>query len=146
MMRQFIIPFSSHSIYSTQTLLTAVALPSLFFLVAAFPSHKGIYDSVELSSSEMQSGKRMSPFISYQPWSYMKRAPTAPIIRFGKRSNWEELIERENKEKINEENNLQQKRSFNSAPLIRFGRRLNNAPLIRFGRSWKGNEEEKYNE
>jgi hypothetical protein len=37
----------------------------------------------------------MSPYVSYQPWSYMKRAPTAPIIRFGKRSSesaaeWEE--------------------------------------------------------
>uniref|UniRef100_A0A915NWQ4 Uncharacterized protein n=2 Tax=Meloidogyne TaxID=189290 RepID=A0A915NWQ4_9BILA len=135
-----------HYIYSTQTLLTALALHSLLFIVAAaLPPHKGIYDSTELTSSEMQSGKRMSPFISYQPWSYMKRAPTAPIIRFGKRSSWEELIERLNKE--NEENNFQQqKRSPNSAPLIRFGRRLNNAPLIRFGRSWKGNEEKEFNE
>ena len=91
----------------------------------------------------------MSPFISYQPWSYMKRAPTAPIIRFGKRSNWEELVARLNGQKVIEDNQQQHnddKRSPNSTPLIRFGRRLSSAPLIRFGRSWKGTGEEYINE
>ncbi|KAF7637863.1 hypothetical protein Mgra_00002566 [Meloidogyne graminicola] len=138
-------PFSFYSVYNTQSLLIALVLNSLLFLVTTFPHYSsGIYDTTsEINSSEMQSGKRMSPFISYQPWSYMKRAPTAPIIRFGKRSNLEELIERSN------ENNNQQfynKRSINSAPLIRFGRRISSAPLIRFGRSWKGNVGEIINE
>ena len=49
-----------HYIYSTQTLLTALALHSLLFIVAAaLPPHKGIYDSTELTSSEMQSKRRV---------------------------------------------------------------------------------------
>ena len=54
MMRQ-IIPFSSNSVCFIQSLLTVMALPSFFFIVTALPPHTDIYDSAEMSSSEMQS-------------------------------------------------------------------------------------------
>ena len=97
-------------------------------LMAIQSSQAGSYElSAEMSSSELQSGKRMSPYVSYQPWSYMKRAPTAPIIRFGKRSS--ESAE------WGEPTPIRNIRATFVDPLIRFGKRVpSGAPLIRFGR------------